>query len=154
MPVSGQASPAPAVPPSSGRLAQAALCTRDARNEDWLCPVDEARNDVARPVPIDYLRKPILNRNHVTGRRRCHVAVRERVFEHRTDLRELAGEVVGQAALFGFDARARVVGNEVAQSRVCVLYVAQVAGTVERVEAGLRQIGRVADVMQVRGGFE
>ena len=68
--------------------------------------MNEARNNIARPVPLDYLGQSVPNRHHVAGWRRRHVAVRERVFKYRIDPRKLTSEIVGQAALFGFDARA------------------------------------------------
>jgi hypothetical protein len=142
------------VTPSSGRLAEAALRTCDARNKAWLCLVDEAGHDVAWPVSLDYLSESILNRNDLTGWRRGHVAVRQGFFEDYPDSRELASEIVGQAAFVGFDACAGVMGNKAAQSRVGVLDVAQVAGPVERVEAGRGQVWRIPDVMEPGGGFE
>ena len=44
--------------------------------------------------------------------------------------------------------------DQAAQDRVGKVCVAQVPGAVERMKAGLGQLGRVADVMQPRGSFE
>ena len=44
--------------------------------------------------------------------------------------------------------------DQATQDRVGVVRVAQVPGAVERVKAGLGQVGRVADVMQPGGGFK
>ena len=93
----------PAVTPSSGRLAQAALGTRDARNEAWFCPVNEARDYVALPIPLDYLSKSILYRHDVSVGRGGHVGVGKSVFEDRTHVGELLAQFIGQAALLGFD---------------------------------------------------
>ena len=65
---------------------------------------------------------------------------------------ELAGQLVGQAALVGFDEGAGVVGDQAAEHVAGLRDVAQVAGAVERVEAGVVQGGGVADVVQQRGG--
>jgi len=47
-----------------------------------------------------------------------------------------------------------VVGDEAAQRGVGVLDIAKVTGTVQRVQARRGQPGRVADVVQPRGGFQ
>ena len=67
---------------------------------------------------------------------------------------ELAGQDVGQAAFFGFDDGAGVVRDQAAQHRVGVLDVAEVAGAVQAVQAGVGEFGEVADVVQPGGGLE
>jgi hypothetical protein len=47
-----------------------------------------------------------------------------------------------------------VMSNQSAQHGVGVLGVAQVPGTFQGVQAGYGQAGRVADVVQPRGGFQ
>jgi len=44
--------------------------------------------------------------------------------------------------------------DQTAQDRIGEVRVAQVLGAVERVKAGLGQLGRVADVMQPRSGLK
>ena len=46
------------------------------------------------------------------------------------------------------------MGDQSVQHGVGVLGVAQVSGAVELVQAGHGQVGRVADVVQPRGGFQ
>jgi hypothetical protein len=53
----------------------------------------------------------------------------------------------------GLDDGAGVVCDEVAESGVCVV-VAEVAGAVEGVKAGIYEGGGVADVVEPGGGFE
>jgi hypothetical protein len=47
-----------------------------------------------------------------------------------------------------------VIGDQLAQHRVGVLDVAQVAGTVQAVQAGCGEFGEVADVVQPGGGLQ
>ena len=61
---------------------------------------------------------------------------------------------VGESAFVGFDDGAGVMGDQPAQHGVGVLGVAQVTGAVECVQARHGQAGRVADVVQPRGGFQ
>ena len=81
-----------------------------------------------------------------------HVAVDQRVSEIARGGLELAGQVVGQAPLLGFDEGAGMVGDQAAHQVVGVLHVTQVAGAVEGMEAGFFHGRRVADVVQQRGG--
>ena len=67
---------------------------------------------------------------------------------------ELAGQDVGQAAFFGLDDGAGVVCDQAAQQRSGVLDVAQVAGAVQAVQAGIGEFGKIADVVQPRGGLD
>ncbi len=63
-------------------------------------------------------------------------------------------QLASQAAVLGFDDSAGVMRNQAAEDRVGEVDVAQVPGAVQRMKAGLDQLGQVADVMQPRGGFE
>ena len=67
---------------------------------------------------------------------------------------ELQAQDVGESAFAGFDDGAGVMGDQPAQHGVGVLGVAQVPGAVEGVQACHDQTGRVADVVQPRGGFQ
>ena len=67
---------------------------------------------------------------------------------------ELEAQDVGESAFVGFDDGAGVMGDQPAQHGVGVLGVAQVTGAVECVQARHGQAGRVADVVQPRGGFQ
>ena len=66
--------------------------------------------------------------------------------------RELAGQFSGDAAFFGFDDGASVVSDQPAQLAGGSPGATQVPSAVERVEAGVREAGNVADVMQPCGG--
>ena len=67
---------------------------------------------------------------------------------------ELEAQDVGKPAFFGFDDGVRVMCHQSAQHGVGMLGVAQVTGAVECVQPSQGQVGRVADVMQPRGGFQ
>ena len=67
---------------------------------------------------------------------------------------ELEGQDVGKSAFFRFDDGARVMCDQPAQHGVGSLGVAEVTGSVECVQAHHGEVGRVADVVQPRGGFQ
>lgn len=67
---------------------------------------------------------------------------------------ELAGELGFEAAFAGLVSGAGVIGDQVAQPWVRVLDVAQVPGAVKGVEAGVGDIGGVADVVQPGGSVD
>ena len=62
------------------------------------------------------------------------------------------GQLGGQAAFVGFDEGTGVVGDQAAEHVAGLRGVVEVAGAVERVEAGVVQVGGVADVVQERRG--
>ncbi len=66
---------------------------------------------------------------------------------------ELAGQGVREAAFFGLDDGAGVVGDQAAQDGFGVLDVAEIQGAVQAVQAGGGKFGQVADVVQPRGGL-
>ena len=67
---------------------------------------------------------------------------------------ELEAQDVGESAFVGFDDGVGVMGDQSAQHGVGVLGVAEVPGAVQGVQAGHGKAGRVADVVQPRGGFQ
>ena len=67
---------------------------------------------------------------------------------------ELQAQDVGKSAFAGFDDGAGVMGDQPAQHGVGVLGIAKVPGAVLGVQARHGQAGRVADVVQPRGGFQ
>ena len=67
---------------------------------------------------------------------------------------ELQAEDVSESAFAGFDDGAGVVGNQPAQQSGGVLGVTQVPGAVECMQARHGEVGRVADVVRPRGGFQ
>jgi hypothetical protein len=93
-------------------------------------------------------------RDHVPARICRHVAVGQRIVEDHACGGKLAAQLASEAAFLGFDDSAGVMRDQTAQDRVGEMCVAQVPGAVERMKAGLDQLGRVADVVQPRSGFE
>ena len=92
--------------------------------------------------------------DHVPARICRHVAVGQRVVEGHACGGKLATQLASQAAFLGFEDSAGVMRDQAAQDRIGEVRVAQVPSAIERMKAGLDQLGRVADVMQPRGGFE
>ena len=83
-----------------------------------------------------------------------HVAEGQRVGQRLGRRGELAGQDAREAAFFGLDDGAGVVRDQAAQQGFGVLDVAEVAGTVQAVQAGFGELGEVADVVQPRGGLD
>jgi len=67
---------------------------------------------------------------------------------------ELQAQNAGESAFVGLDDGAEVMCDQSAQHGVGVPGVAQVTGAVEGVQARHGQVGRVADIVQPRGGFQ
>ena len=67
---------------------------------------------------------------------------------------ELAAQDIGQPAFVGLDDGAGMMRDQAAQHRVGVLDITQVTGAVQAVQPGTGQFGKVADVVQPRGGFQ
>jgi hypothetical protein len=95
-----------------------------------------------------------MHRDHVSAWICRHVAIGQRIVEDHARGGELAAQLADKAAFLGFDDSAGVMRDQTAQDRVSEMRVAEVPGAVERMKAGLGQLGGVADVMQPRGGFE
>ena len=114
----------------------------------------EPRNHAVRAVPFPDLRKPVVYGDHLAIGRRGHIAGGKSICEHRFRDQELTCQLRSKAAVFRFDDGARVMSDQAAQRRVSMLNVAEVAGTVERMKAGIDQFGRVPDVVQPCRGFE
>ena len=81
-----------------------------------------------------------------------HVAVDECVVEVGWRQWELAGKLVGEAALGGFGEGCGVVRDQAAEQVIGMLGIAEVPGAVERVEAGHCDGRCVADVVEPCGG--
>src|SRR5215472_17175431 len=105
-------------------------------------------------VARSYLGEAIMDREGIAVRARGYVAVGKRVGQCARGSGELLEQRSAQTAFLGLDDGAGVMRDETAQHRVGVLDIAEVAGSVERVEAGVDQVGGVADIMEPRGGFE
>ncbi len=75
-------------------------------------------------------------------------------WKHVRSRLKLQAQDVGKSALFRFDDGAGVIGDQPAEHFVGVLGIAQVPGAIECVPARDGEIGRVADVVQPRGGFQ
>ena len=95
-----------------------------------------------------------MHRDRVPARICRHVAVGQRIVEDHAWRGKLPAQLARQAAFLGFEDSAGVMRDQAAQHRVGEMCVAQVPGAVERMKAGLDQLGRVADVVQPRSGFE
>jgi hypothetical protein len=92
--------------------------------------------------------------DHVPARICSHVTVGKRIVEGRAWRGKLAAQLARQTAFLGFNDRAGVMRDQAAHNRIGEVRVVQVPGAVKRMKASLGQLGRVADVMQPRGGFE
>jgi hypothetical protein len=92
---------------------------------------------------------------HVLPVRACgHVAVDQRVREVGAGGLELPGQLGGEATFGCFDHGARVVSHQSAEHVTGLRGVAEVPGAVERVKAGVDEVGCVPDVVQQGGGGE
>jgi hypothetical protein len=83
-----------------------------------------------------------------------HVAAGQYVGKRAWRRFELQPQDVGKSAFAGFDDRAGVMGDQPARHYVGMLGVARVPGAIELMQARGGQVGRVADVVQPRGGFQ
>jgi hypothetical protein len=105
-------------------------------------------------VALLYLGESPFDRHELAVRAGCHVAVGQHAGKRVRRGLELKAQDVGESAFAGFDDGAGVMGDQPAQHGVGVVSVAEVAGAVECVQARHGQTGRVADVVQPRGGFQ
>ena len=105
-------------------------------------------------VALLYLGEPPADRHELAVRAGRHVAVRQHAGELLRRRLGLQAQGIGESAFAGFDDGVGVVCDEPAQHGAGVAGVAQVAGAVEGVQARHDQAGRVADVVQPRGGFQ
>ncbi len=117
-------------------------------------PLDGPADEVPGAVAVMDLGESPFDRDELAVRAGGHVAVGQRGGKHVRGGLELAAEDVGESAFFGFDDGAGVMGDQAAQHGVGVFGVAQVAGTIEWVEACHGQAARVADVVQPGCGFQ
>ncbi len=101
-----------------------------------------------------YLGEPSLDRHRLAVRAGGHVTEGQHAGKGIRRRLELAAQDVGESPFAGLDDGAGVVCDQPAQQGASVLGVAQVPGAVERMEARRCQAGRVADVVQPRGGFQ
>jgi len=125
-------------------------CTEDHRRSALHGPAHQ----VAGAVALLYLGESLFGRHEFAVRAGGHVAVGQHGGQHLRRGLELNAKDVGESAFAGFDLGARVVGDQPAQQGVGVLSVPQVPGAVEGVQARGGKAGRVADVVQPRGGFQ
>jgi len=105
-------------------------------------------------VALVYLGESPVDRHELAVRAGGHVAVDQHAGKRVWRRLEFEAQDVGKSAFFDFDDGAGVMCNQSAQHGVGVLGVAQVAGTVECVQACDGQAGCVADVVQPRGGLQ
>ena len=115
---------------------------------------DRTADQVTRSVPIVNLGKTPVHLYALTVRTRRHVAEREGTGQRLRRRLELTAQHFGQSALLGFDHGAGVMGDELAQDRLGVLDVAQVASAVELVHVGTGKLGEVPDVVQPGRGLQ
>jgi hypothetical protein len=99
------------------------------------------------------LRESPFDRNEFAVRAGGHVAASQHAGEHVRRRLELQAQDAGESAFAGFDDGIGVMADQSAQHGVGVLGVAQVPGAVECMQARHGKAGRVADVVQPRGGF-
>jgi hypothetical protein len=107
-----------------------------------------------RPVAVEYFGQAPVNVRWLAVWGGGHVAEGERVGERLGRGFELAAEDVGEVSLLSLDDGAGVMGDQAAQHRGRVLDIAEVAGSVQGVQACLGKLGKVADVVQPRGCLE
>ena len=116
--------------------------------------LDRPAHQVPWAVAVMYLGEPLLDRHELAVRAGGHVTEGQHAGKRVRRWLELAAQEVGESAFAGFDDGAGVVGDQPAQHGVGMLGVAQVPGAVERMQARGGKAGRVADVVQPRGGFQ
>ena len=135
---------APALP----RLSSQQLLNPPGRRQDLRgSPLHEPRHLVIGTVPAADLHQPVSRPHVVTVRPGRHVAVEQRIGQQRIARRELRRQLSAQAPDISLDLSARVIGNQ-AHDLLIDTHAAKVARPIQRMEASLHQLGRVADVMQ------
>jgi hypothetical protein len=97
---------------------------------------------------------PVLDRYELAVRAGGHVAEGQHAGKDVRRRLELRAQDVGKPTFFGFEDGAGVMCDQPAQHGVGVLGVVQLTGAVECVQARRGQVGRVADVVQPRDGFQ
>jgi hypothetical protein len=133
-----------------GSLMDLLDCAEDHRRG----ALDGPAYQVPGAVAVLYLGKPLLGRHGLAVRAGGHVAASEHAGQYVRCRVELGTQDIGEFAFVGFDDGAGVMCDQPAHQGVGVLGVAQVPGAVELVQARKGKAGRVADVMQPRGGFQ
>jgi hypothetical protein len=101
-----------------------------------------------------YLGESPAGRHELTVRAGCHIAVGQHAGKHMRGRLELQAQDVGESAFVGFEDGVGVMGDQPAHHGVGLMDVAQVTGAVQGVQARRGQAGRLADVVQPRGGLQ
>jgi hypothetical protein len=104
-----------------------------------------ARDGVLRTVAPGYLRKPLIKRDWLANRARGHIAGPKSVPDWAPLTREIR-QLIGESAELRLNRSPGVVGDQRCQRGGTK--TGDEPPSIERVEAGLRQIRRVPDVMQ------
>jgi hypothetical protein len=129
------------------------LHSPDGRFEHRRRPRDRPGHCIARTIALPDIRQPVADLQVLAVRASRHIAVDQRLSHVAGRRPELAHQVSRKPAFLRFDQCAGVMRNQPAQQRFGACDVAEVPGTVERMEPGAVKIRRVADVVQPRGGF-
>ena len=116
--------------------------------------LDRPAHQVPWAVAVLYLGEPLFDRHEFAVRAGGHVTASQNAGQRVWRGIELQAQDVGKSAFAGFDDGAGVMGDQPAQHGVGVLGIAKVPSAVQGVQARHGQAGRVADVVQPRGGFQ
>jgi hypothetical protein len=111
---------------------------------------DRPSDCVAGSVTLPDLRQAIANSDWMPVRARGHVAVDDRLAEEAWRRPELTDQLSRKAPFLGLGQSTRVMRNHPAQQQLAVFGVAEIPGTIQGVESGVVQIGRIPDVVQPR----
>jgi hypothetical protein len=109
---------------------------------------------VTGTVSHSYLSQTVVDSKQAAIRAGGHIAIGECLGQRARGTGELPEQDTAQTALLCFGDRAGVMCDQSTQHLVGVLHVAQVTGSVERMESGVDQVGGVADVVEPGSGFE
>jgi len=112
-----------------------------------------AGDDTVRAVAVADLGKTFAHRHRLPVRTGGQVRVPQRIAQVALLVTELTAQDRYQAALLGLENGAGVVRDQ-AREPIAKSSGTQPAGTVERMEPGPGQVGRVPDVVQPRGRDE
>ena len=134
------------------RIGETPLRSPYGRDQIFLGPFHEAGDHGAGTVPGLDLGEPVLDGQRATIRPGGEVAVNQGVGDVRLFDRKFVRERPAQSALRRLDERARMVCYKCRDPRVGTMRP-QPPGTVERMEAGVDEVGGITDVVQpCRGG--
>lgn len=126
----------------------------NAGGNQRLCLADEPGDHTARSVPCLDLGHPLSRGRGLPVRCRGYVAVDKSVPQQRVRRLELPRQDVGQASFRRLEHGVGVMRHQTTHDGVGVLHISQIPGTVQGVEPGVGQLGRVADVMQPGGSLQ